>query len=129
MKFRAGPIVAWAALSGVLCAQTAQSEPLSLKLSREIEAPAPAQVTPGTAATTPATQPAGREVRGALILRADRVEGDDKRITAFGNVELRGRHETVLADELSYDIESQTIYGDGNVVLRRNFDWITGPQL
>lgn len=129
MKFRAGPVVAWAALSGVLCAQTAQSEPLSLKLSREIEAPAPAQVTPATAATTPAAQPAGREVRGALILRADRVEGDDKRITAFGNVELRGRHETVLADELSYDIDSQTIYGDGNVVLRRNFDWITGPQL
>jgi len=135
MKFRAGPIVAWAALGGALFAHPAQSEPLVLKLSREIEAPAPVPVSPpGTATSpartaTPAPRPTEQEVRGALILRADRVEGDDKRVTAFGNVELRGRRETVLADELAYDIETQTIYGNGHVVLRRNFDWITGPQL
>ena len=133
MKLRAGPILAWAALSGALYAHGAQGEPLSLRLSREIQAPAPVPVSPGTATaartTPPAARPAEREERGALILRADRVEGDDKRVTAFGNVELRGRHETVLADELSYDIATQTIYGEGHVVLRRNFDWITGPQL
>ena len=50
MKIRAGPIVAWVAFTGALCAQTANAEPLSLKLSREIEAsaPAPVSVTPGT---------------------------------------------------------------------------------
>jgi LPS-assembly protein len=69
------------------------------------------------------------EARGALFLRADRVEGTTTRITAAGNVELRTRRETVLADELSYAIEDQTIYGSGNVVLRRGYDWITGPKL
>src|SRR5690242_6146016 len=114
MKLRAGPIVAWAALCGALCAPGAQAEPLALKLSREIEATAPVPVSPGTATAprpatpAPGTQASEREVRGALILRADRVESDDKRITAFGNVELRGRNETVLADELSYDIATQT---------------------
>jgi LPS-assembly protein len=132
MKLRAGPIVAWVAFTGALCAQTANAEPLSLKLSREIQAPAPApvSVTPGTIVAPLPTPAAGeQEVRGALFLRADRVEGDDKRITATGNVELRSRRETVLADRLSYDVDNQTIFGDGNVVLRRNFDWITGPEL
>src|SRR6185312_13867998 len=134
MKLRAGPIVAWAAVCGALCAQAAQCEPLTLELSREIAAPAPTPISPGTAvapsrAAPPAAPQEKREVRGALFLRADRVEGDDKRITAFGNVELRGHHETVLADELAYDIQTQTVYADGRVVLRRDFDWITGPQL
>jgi LPS-assembly protein len=132
MKLRAGRIVAWVAFTCALCAQTANAQPLSLKLSREIEAtaPAPATITPGTIVTqVPMPSAGGQEVRGALFLRADRLEGDNKRITATGNVELRSRRETVLADRLSYDVDSQTIFGDGHVVLRRNFDWITGPEL
>ncbi|HSU44257.1 MAG TPA: LPS-assembly protein LptD, partial [Casimicrobiaceae bacterium] len=132
MKLRAGPIVAWVAFTCALGAQSANAQPLSLKLSREIEAtaPAPATITPGTIVTqVPTPGAGGHEVRGALFLRADRLEGDNKRITATGNVELRSRRETVLADRLSYDVDSQTIFGDGNVVLRRNFDWITGPEL
>ena len=103
MKLRAGPISVWAALIGNLLVTATKA------------VPAPAQ--------------GEREVRGALFLRADRLEGDNRRITASGNVELRTRQETVLAERLVYDVPSQTIYGDGDVVLRRDFDWITGPQL
>ena len=39
MKLRAGPIAAWVALTGVLCAQLANAAPLSLKLSRDIDVP------------------------------------------------------------------------------------------
>jgi LPS-assembly protein len=139
MMPRAGPIIAWAALTGALCVQPVLGEPLSLKLSREIEVltPRPATgvtATPGRttgAVATPLQAPGAQEheVRGALFLRADRLEGDNHRITAEGNVELRTRRETVLADRLSYAVDDQTIFGDGHVVLRRGFDWITGPQL
>ena len=137
MKLRAGPIVAWAALYGALCAHAAAADvPLALRMSREIDVLAPKPVTPGLAVTPSQAGTAqrieiagDRETRGALFLRADRLEGDDRRITASGNVELRTRRETVLADQLTYDLDNETIYGDGNVVLRRASDWITGPQL
>src|SRR5581483_1540893 len=138
MKFRAGPGIAWAALLGALLTSTAAAEepPLSLKLSRELELPAQRPAPPGTA-PAPRAAPGPqrieiggeREPRGALFLRADRLEGDERRITAIGNVELRTRRETVLADRLSYDTASETVYGDGNVVLRRGLDWNTGSQL
>ncbi|HEX6136854.1 MAG TPA: LPS-assembly protein LptD [Casimicrobiaceae bacterium] len=134
MKLRAGPIAAWAALTGVLCAPCAAAESLALKLSRDIDV-----LPPKPAAPRPPGAPAAglqlapiageRETRGALFLRADHLEGDNRRLTAEGHVELRTRFETVLADRLSYDIEQQTIFGDGDVVLRRGYDWITGPQL
>ena len=138
MKLRAGPIVAWAALSGTLCAHAAAADaPLALKLSREIDVLLPRQVEPGalvapaSAATSAQRIEIGgeHEPRGALFLRADRLEGDARRITASGHVELRTRRETVLADKLTYDVDDQTVFGDGSVVLRREFDWITGPQL
>jgi len=138
MKLRAGPIVAWAALSGTLCAHAAAADaPLALKLSREIDVLLRRRVEPGAfIAPAPAATSAQRieiggehEPRGALFLRADRLEGDAKRITASGHVELRMRRETVLADQLTYDVDDQTVFGDGSVVLRREFDWITGPQL
>ena len=131
MKLRAGPIAAWAALAGALCAQSAGGEPLSLKLSRDIDVLAPKAASPALPSATPQRVQIGgeSETRGALFLRADRLEGDGQRIMATGGVELRTRRETVLADRLSYDIPDQTIYGDGNVVLRRGYDWITGPQL
>jgi LPS-assembly protein len=135
MKLPVGPAVAWAALYGLSCASMAGAEPLSLKLSREIDVLVPKPITPSALVTPPASGStralAGgeQETRGALFLRADRLEGSETRITAEGHVELRTRRETVLADKLSYAIPEQTIYGDGDVVLRRGFDWITGPQL
>ena len=133
MTLRAGPVVACVAIALALWVPPAFPQTtLTLKLSREIDVQRPAPVTPGTtrpATPTPAASSQDREVRGALFLRADRVEGDNRIIKAFGNVELRSRRETVLADELTYDVATQTIYGDGHVVLRRDFDWITGPDL
>ena len=135
MKLPAGPFVAWAALYATLFASGASADSLPLKLSREINVIAPKPVPVGTLVTPPAGTPAPVQlggddpVRGALFLRADRLEGTEGRITAEGSVELRSRRETVLADKLSYAVEEQTIYGDGNVVLRRGFDWITGPQV
>src|SRR6476661_2436532 len=122
MKLPAGAFGAWA-------------DSLPLKLSREIDVIAPKPVAVGTLVTPAAGKPApvqlggDARVRGALFLRADRLEGTEGRVTAEGNVELRSRRETVLADKLSYALEDQTIHGDGNVVLRRGFDWITGPQV
>ena len=135
MKLLAGPVVAWAALYGLSCAQMAGAEPLSLKLSRDIGVLVPKPTTPSALVTPPASGStralAGGEpeTRGALFLRADRLEGSQTRVTAEGRVELRTHRETVLADKLTYAIPEQTIYGDGDVVLRRGFDWITGPQL
>jgi LPS-assembly protein len=135
MKLPVGPAVAWVALYGMSCAQMAGAEPLSLKLSRDIGVLVPKPTTP-TALVTPPASGSTRalaggepETRGALFLRADRLEGSQTRVTAEGRVELRTHRETVLADKLSYAIPEQTIYGDGDVVLRRGFDWITGPQL
>jgi len=135
MKLPAGPFVAWAALYGVLSASAVSADSLALKLSRDIDVIAPKPVAVGTLVTPAAGNPApvqlggDARVRGALFLRADRLEGTEGRVTAEGNVELRSRRETVLADKLSYALEDQTIHGDGNVVLRRGFDWITGPQV
>jgi LPS-assembly protein len=133
MKLPAGP-VAWAALYGVLCTAPACADSLTLRLSREIDVRAPKPVEPG-ALVTPAPGAArpqvarDEETRGALFLRADRLEGTEGRIEASGHVELRTHRETVLAEKLLYTIDDQTIRGDGDVVLRRGYDWITGPQL
>ncbi len=66
---------------------------------------------------------------GAVFLRADRINGvSEKFIEAEGNVELRTRRETVLADWLRYDIVADEVWGKGNVVLRKGIDWVTGPE-
>ncbi len=65
-----------------------------------------------------------------MYLRADRLEGNsDKRIEASGNVELRTRRETVLADWLQYDIDGDEIWAKGDVTLRKGLDWISGPEV
>src|SRR5258706_15228474 len=72
----------------------------------------------------------GDEDRGAIFLRADRIEGvSSESIEASGKVELRSRRETVLADWLHYDLIEDEILGKGNVILRRGVDTITGPEV
>lgn len=67
--------------------------------------------------------------RGAIFLRADTLEGVSQQwVEASGKVELRARRDTVLADWLRYDFESDEIWGKGNVVLRRGIDSIAGPE-
>ena len=65
----------------------------------------------------------------AIFLRADRLEGTGQKwIEASGSAELRTRRQTVLADWLRYDVETDEMWGKGNVTIRRGIDWITGPE-
>ncbi|MCL2296826.1 MAG: LPS-assembly protein LptD [Proteobacteria bacterium] len=67
--------------------------------------------------------------QGAVFLRADRTEGTRQQIEAHGNVELRAHRETVLADWMRYDQETDTLQARGNVVMRRYGSWVTGPEI
>ena len=98
----AGPFVAWAALYGLACAHPACADSLTLRMSPDIDVlvPRPASAgrptSPGSlrAPTTPGAPRApfgDTETRGALFLRADRLDGTTGRVTAAGNVELRTR--------------------------------------
>lgn len=128
------------------------AQELTLKFAREIQpivprgvalpaavdgggAPRAGDVVDGSPPPLPVTiRPAGGaaagEERGAIFLRADRLEGNgEKRIEASGNVELRTRRETVLADWLQYDVDNDEVWGKGNVTLRKGLDWISGPEV
>jgi len=127
MKLPAGvPAAAVVALAALTAARASAAEELVLEPSLSIASPAAAPA-PGRVASS-AMSP-GNEPRGALFLRADRLEGDRNRVTAEGHVELRTRNETVLADRLSYSPDTQVIHGVGDVLLRRGADWISGPEL
>ncbi len=61
---------------------------------------APSHARPGDAASE-----GRRSDRGAIFLRADRIDGEaNESVEASGKVELRSRRETVLADWLQYDL-------------------------
>src|SRR5437660_1690477 len=107
-------------VSGAVTAQPATGElPPRLKLSPTLEPP-PLKSSQVIALPTE---------RDAIFLRADRLEGiGQKWIEATGKVELRTRRQTVLADWLHYDVESDEMWGKGNVTIRRGIDVITGPE-
>jgi LPS-assembly protein len=147
------PLAATALAAATPMGSSAQE--LSLKFARELEPPyrrtlpAPGATDIGTESTAPRVidvvgaapppiparpAPAGGaprdEERGAIFLRADRLEGEaEKRIEASGRVELRARRETVLADWLQYDFANDEVWGKGNVTLRKGQDWISGPEV
>ncbi|HSC98686.1 MAG TPA: LPS assembly protein LptD, partial [Casimicrobiaceae bacterium] len=136
MKWLAGPLVGALATIGAGCAMScADAADLALKPSRELAPPAPkSETTPAQPSRPgqprPLRAPKTEEPpRGVVFLRADRVEGDEDRLTAEGSVELRSRYETVLADWLNYDLINDEVWAKGDVVIRRGFDWITGPEL
>src|SRR5213592_3492415 len=133
MKWLAGPVAGVLATLGTGATQSiAHAAEIALKPSRELAPPAPKSETTPTPPTRagqprPPSAPKPEEPpRGVLFLRADRIDGDENRITAEGDVELRSRYETVLAEWLNYDFINDEIWAKGNVVLRRGFDWITG---
>jgi len=127
------PLCAFAAVAAMAPAPAAAADELALKLSRSLETPTPAAAAPSTP-PRPGASPAtpimlDTHPKGALFLRADRLEGDRSEMTAEGSVELRARDQTVLADWLNYNAERDEIFARGHVVLRQGFDWITGPEL
>ena len=137
---RSFPSVMWFAgpLAGLavgVAAAGAHASDLTLKPARELAppaakpAPTPGVKLPKPVIGAPATASGDAAERGVLFLRADRLEGEEDKFTAEGDVELRSRYETVLADWLSYDAVTDEIWAKGNVVIRRGFDWITGPEL
>jgi LPS-assembly protein len=142
VRFRRTPVTVALALVCVahaLAAAAADDPPPRLKLA-PILVPPPLQPATPPAAPSSAPAPDGTP-RGALrlapidagggavFLRADRVSGvGDKFVEAEGNVELRTRRETVLADWLRYDVGSDEVWGKGNVLLRKGIDWVTGPE-
>jgi LPS-assembly protein len=116
----------------------AEPPPLALRIARELAPPGPPvdaqgkRIAPGAtrAAGPPGEGAAGEEGESAhVFLRADRLEGTPTRVEASGRVELRTRHETVLADWLAYDLDRDEIHGRGNVTLRQGSDWVTGAEL
>ncbi len=138
----------------VMLATEAPAQEARLKMSREIAqpqassivgapalAPSPAAAPPNVsdamgAALPPLARPAapgaesmGATPRGAVFLRADRVLGNaDKLVEAAGDVELRTRQETVLADWLQFNVPNDEVWAKGNVTLRSGRDWISGPE-
>lgn len=92
---------------------------------------APQLVPPPVSTAKPLSAPAVAPAdNGAVFLRADRLEGvSEKFVEAMGKVELRTRHETVLADWLHYDFATDEIWGKGDVRIRYGIDWITGPEM
>ncbi len=142
VRFRRAPValaLALAVQAGVGVA--ADDLPvLSLKLA-PILVPPPARAPASAAAPqAPSAAPsasAGVPLRlapidrdsGAVFLRADRVRGvGDKFVEAEGQVELRTRRDTVLADWLRYDVAADEVWAKGNVLLRRGIDWVTGSE-
>src|SRR6185437_3583067 len=80
MKLPAGvPAAAVVALAALTAARASAAEELVLEPSLSIASPAAAPA-PGRVASS-AISP-GNEPRGALFLRADRLEGDRNRVTA-----------------------------------------------
>lgn len=117
-------------------AQGAAAQDAGLRMARELARPVAPPAAPSAAGT--GTGAAGSERRGltlddalsgALVLRADRLDGTRERIEASGRVELRARRETVLADWLAYDVATEEVHGKGNVLLRQGGDWVSGPEV
>ncbi|MGH8803074.1 MAG: hypothetical protein ACREX6_12370, partial [Casimicrobiaceae bacterium] len=105
MKLAVGVLAAAVlALVALTTARGARGQELSLRPSTSIDSPT-AMPAPGRAG--PVAPKLGGEPHGALFLRADRLEGDNHRVTAEGHVELRTRNETVLADKLSYSADTK----------------------
>ncbi|MCC7041696.1 MAG: LPS-assembly protein LptD [Burkholderiales bacterium] len=152
LRFASSRLVAIAVSVG--CATGATAQDVKLRMAREIEQPpgrtgvqaptlgAPeaadanvsdamgaglpplARPAPAAAGTTAVDAP-----RGVVFLRADRLESDaSKRIEATGAVELRTRHETVLADWLQFNVPNDEVWAKGDVTLRKGRDWISGPE-
>ncbi len=110
----------------------------SLKFAPELQSPTSR---PAPGATPVAPRPPGQGAApplkvapfgaggGGLFVRADELGGvADRYVQASGKVELRSRGETVLADWLQYEYETDEIWGRGNVLLRKGIDWIAGPE-
>ncbi len=94
-------------------AQDTAVEPLTLRLSPELQ--------------LPARGPGGR---AAIVLRSREIRGrPDLETVAEGDVELRSAGLVVRADSLSYDQADDLAVARGNVRVSRDGNVYTGPEL
>jgi LPS-assembly protein len=145
-------VLAWTAtaVQAQQASEPQQTPEPTLKASPEIVPPAPPPPRTPAAVAAPVPQLPGETANsiagtdnsrstagtqtlpadnGAIFLRADRIEGTGESIVeAFGRVELRTRAQTVLAEHLLYNFTDNTISANGNVLLRKGNDWISGPS-
>jgi LPS-assembly protein len=135
-RARAAAAAVAVALAGGAAGQdvSVPEAPLPLRSARELT-PA-ASATKSASPAGPASRPQRLTLsedeaeRGVVFLRADRLEGTaGKSVAAEGRVELRSHGETVLAEKLAYDLLLDEVHAEGNVVLRKGYDWILGPEL
>lgn len=74
----------------------------------------------------PGTKPAD----DSIYLAADKLDGSpDEELIATGNVELRKRDTTLTADRLTYWPTEDETEAEGNVLLVRDADRISGPKM
>ncbi len=67
---------------------------------------------------------------GAAFLYAERLSGKEgKEVVAEGGVEMRTWRETVLADWLRYDLETEEIWATGQVRMRHDRDFLSAPEI
>lgn len=65
-----------------------------------------------------------------MFIEADRIQGHhDKELECFGDVRMRKLNESLFADYLLYNQETDEIFAKGNVRLKEKNDVMTGPEL
>lgn len=65
-----------------------------------------------------------------MFIEADRVQGHhDKELECFGDVRMRKLNESLMADYLLYDQQTDEMFAKGNVRLKQKNDIMTGPEL
>lgn len=97
--------------------------------------PAPVGATsPAAAGAEPApgapASPSGSRGATPVLLEADEVEGiGETEVRARGNAVLTQDDRSLAADQILFFPQSQDVYAEGNVVLRRGDDEARGPAL
>ncbi|MDR2711301.1 MAG: LPS-assembly protein LptD [Burkholderiales bacterium] len=132
----------WAFSASVAFAQSTETEPngvvtdapsLKLREARELSPFETMTRRPQENKNTPFAAPPSfsheKGEQGAVFLRADRTESTRGQIEASGHVELRTHRETLLADWMRYDQDTDTLQARGNVVMRRYGSWVSGPEI
>lgn len=88
----------------------------------------PIELRPSTALQPPPQGEAARRL--PIILRADSISGQpDLQTVAEGGVEFRRGGTLVRADRLSYDLPEDLATARGNVLIRRDGNVFSGPEL
>ena len=80
--------------------------------------------------STTLTPPAKNEQNPPVFIRANEMNGTEgQQINSLGNVELRRSNSVLTADELHYNVATDTVEANGNVCLKQAGLTLTGPKI